>query len=124
MIITIYNILILIMSCIVIVFGTSTTVSIWYAVLCLFGLTFTALFKRVLCMYPKVSYKHREAIETFCGKEYSERLVNNLFSWVAHTFLLLMYANNVSLVIAISGVIAFKLLILVHGHGKVKEELK
>lgn len=124
MITTIYNILALIISFIIITVGAPIYISIWYAVLCIGALSITMLIRRVANDYPLVTSKQKEGIEIVFGEEYNERILNYIGSYIAHTILILTLTNNFPLVIAITGVLIVRLLIAVQTHNKVKEYKK
>lgn len=124
MITTIYNILALIISFIIITVGAPIYVSIWYTVLCVGALSITMLIRRVVNDYPLVTSKQKEGIEIVFGEEYNERMLNYIGSYLAHTILILALTGNFSLVIAITGVLIVRLLIAVQTHNKVKEYRK
>lgn len=121
MITTIYNILMLIISFMILVFGTPTYISLWYAVLCVGALTITMLIRRVVNDYPLVTAKQKESVEIVFGTEYKERMFNYISSYLAHVILLLTLSNNFSLVIAITGVLIVRVLVSVQTNRKVKE---
>ncbi len=121
MITTIYNILALIISFIIITAGAPIHVSIWYAVLCIGALSITMLIRRVVNDYPLVTSKQKEGVELVFGEEYKERMMNYIGSYLAHTILLLTLTNNFSLIIAITGVLIVRLLVAVQTNKKVKE---
>ncbi|AMM43875.1 membrane protein [Pectobacterium phage vB_PcaM_CBB] len=124
MITTIYNILALIISFIIITVGAPIYVSIWYTVLCVGALSITMLIRRVVNDYPLVTSKQKEGIEIVFGEEYNERMLNYIGSYLAHTILILTLTGNFPLVIAITGVLIVRLLIAVPTHNKVKEYRK
>lgn len=124
MITTIYNILMLIFSYLIIAYGTTTMVSIWYGVLCVGAITITMLIRRVTTDYPKVTSKQKEGVELVFGEDFNNRVINYCMSYFAHTILLVLLAHNYSLVIAISGVLMLRMWLMIQTNKKVKAQVK
>lgn len=73
-------------------------------------------------VYPNLKPEHKEAVELIFDKsEYKVRLVNYIGSYICHAIIIGVLLQNYSVLIAITGVLVYRVMNLVHAHNKVKE---
>jgi hypothetical protein len=72
--------------------------------------------------YPNIKPEYKEAIElVFDYTEYKLRLINFIGSYICHAIIIGVLLQNYSVLIAITGVLFYRVMILVHGYNKVEE---
>lgn len=122
MITTIYNILILIISFLLIATQLTNAIQIWYSVLCIGAIVITMCIRRPVNLYPNIGYKHREAVEIAFGEKYQERFINYIGSFACHFTMLLIMTQNYPLLVAISGVFFLRMYLLIDANRKIREQ--
>jgi prepilin signal peptidase PulO-like enzyme (type II secretory pathway) len=74
--------------------------------------------------YPNLTTKYKEAVEmVFEKSEYLNRLYNFIISYLFHAFIIGILIQNYSVLIAITGVLIYRVMNLVHGYHKVREHI-
>lgn len=119
---TIYNIIMIIITSLLYYAGYVNYLLSLYLFLSLGALFVTFRIDAWIKRYPNLKPEHKEAVELiFDESEYKIRLVNFIGSYICHAIIIGVLLQNYSVLIAITGVLFYRVMNLVHAYNKVKE---
>lgn len=119
---TIYNIIMIIIASLLYYTGYTNYLLSLYLFLSLGALFVTFRIDAWVKRYPNLNTQYKEAVELiFEESEYKIRLANFIGSYICHAIIIGVLLQNYSVLIAITGVLIYRLMNLIHAYNKVKE---
>lgn len=120
--ITIYNILCIIFSFILISNVSTTYVFIFYILLSIIAMGITFLSQYVCKDYPNMPNKQKQAMEQIFYNQIGIRVPNYIGSYIVHMILIYNFIFNIPLMILLTTTFFFRMYYMFYNNNKIQKE--